>query len=76
MDRSAAMRRVQPPVEAGTIVGDSTVDRTGAELSAGPWSNIAGATSPAQVEGNVRATGWALSREDMDEIDRLTAGSD
>jgi aryl-alcohol dehydrogenase-like predicted oxidoreductase len=36
-------------------------------------SVIAGATNPAQVEANVRATNWALSREDMDEIDRLTA---
>jgi aryl-alcohol dehydrogenase-like predicted oxidoreductase len=36
-------------------------------------SVIAGATSPDQVEANVRATDWALSREDMDEIDRLTA---
>jgi aryl-alcohol dehydrogenase-like predicted oxidoreductase len=36
-------------------------------------SVIAGATSPDQVEANVGATNWALSREDMDEIDRLTA---
>ena len=36
-------------------------------------SVIAGATRPEQVEANVRAAGWALSREDMDEIDRLTA---
>jgi aryl-alcohol dehydrogenase-like predicted oxidoreductase len=36
-------------------------------------SVIAGATSPAQVEANVQSAGWALSREDMDEIDRLTA---
>jgi aryl-alcohol dehydrogenase-like predicted oxidoreductase len=36
-------------------------------------SVIAGATSPAQIEANVRAASWALSREDMDEIDRLTA---
>jgi aryl-alcohol dehydrogenase-like predicted oxidoreductase len=36
-------------------------------------SVIAGATRPEQVEANVRATRWALSREDMDEIDRLTA---
>jgi aryl-alcohol dehydrogenase-like predicted oxidoreductase len=36
-------------------------------------SVIAGATAPEQVEQNVRAVGWALSREDMDEIDRLTA---
>ncbi len=36
-------------------------------------SVIAGATSPAQIEANTRAASWALSREDMDEIDRLTA---
>jgi aryl-alcohol dehydrogenase-like predicted oxidoreductase len=36
-------------------------------------SVIGGATSAAQVEANVRAGSWALSREDMDEIDRLTA---
>jgi aryl-alcohol dehydrogenase-like predicted oxidoreductase len=36
-------------------------------------SVIAGATRPDQVEANVGATNWALSREDMDEIDRLTA---
>jgi aryl-alcohol dehydrogenase-like predicted oxidoreductase len=36
-------------------------------------SVIAGATAPEQVEANVRAAEWALSREDMDEIDRITA---
>jgi aryl-alcohol dehydrogenase-like predicted oxidoreductase len=36
-------------------------------------SIIAGATSPEQLEDNVRAAGWALSAEEMDEIDRLTA---
>jgi len=36
-------------------------------------SVIAGATSADQVEANVRAGSWAFSREDMDEIDRLTA---
>ncbi len=36
-------------------------------------SVIAGATTPEQVEANVDAAGWALSREDMDEIDRITA---
>jgi aryl-alcohol dehydrogenase-like predicted oxidoreductase len=36
-------------------------------------SIIAGATSPEQLEANVGAAGWALSHEDMDEIDRLTA---
>jgi aryl-alcohol dehydrogenase-like predicted oxidoreductase len=36
-------------------------------------SVIAGATKPEQVEANVRASGWALTEEDMQEIDRLTA---
>jgi aryl-alcohol dehydrogenase-like predicted oxidoreductase len=36
-------------------------------------SIIAGATRPEQLEQNVRAVDWALTREDMDEIDRLTA---
>jgi aryl-alcohol dehydrogenase-like predicted oxidoreductase len=35
-------------------------------------SVIAGATSPEQLDANVRAGGWALSAEEMDEIDRLT----
>jgi aryl-alcohol dehydrogenase-like predicted oxidoreductase len=37
-------------------------------------SVIAGATKPEQVEANVRAAGWALTEEDVREIDRLTAG--
>ena len=36
-------------------------------------SVIAGATSAAQVEQNVRAANWALLPEDLAEIDRLTA---
>ena len=36
-------------------------------------SVIAGATRPDQLEQNVRAVEWVLSREEMDEIDRLTA---
>jgi aryl-alcohol dehydrogenase-like predicted oxidoreductase len=34
---------------------------------------IAGATMPEQVAANVAAASWKPSREDMDEIDRLTA---
>jgi aryl-alcohol dehydrogenase-like predicted oxidoreductase len=34
---------------------------------------IAGATTPEQVEANVRAAEWAPTTEDMDEIDRITA---
>jgi aryl-alcohol dehydrogenase-like predicted oxidoreductase len=36
-------------------------------------SVIAGAMTPEQVAANIRAAEWALTREDMDEIDRLTA---
>lgn len=35
-------------------------------------SVIAGATTPQQVEQNVRAAGWKLSAEDLAEIDRIT----
>jgi aryl-alcohol dehydrogenase-like predicted oxidoreductase len=36
-------------------------------------SVIAGATKPEQVEQNVKAAGWALTPEDLAEIDRLSA---
>jgi aryl-alcohol dehydrogenase-like predicted oxidoreductase len=36
-------------------------------------SVIAGATSPEQVEQNIRAAGWALTAQDLAEIDRITA---
>ena len=36
-------------------------------------SVIAGATRPEQLEQNVRAVEWALTNDDLDEIDRLTA---
>jgi aryl-alcohol dehydrogenase-like predicted oxidoreductase len=36
-------------------------------------SVIAGATAPEQVEANVRAAGWALTSDEMIEIDRLTS---
>jgi aryl-alcohol dehydrogenase-like predicted oxidoreductase len=35
-------------------------------------SVIAGATRPEQVEQNVRAAGWALTEQDMQEIDQMT----
>ena len=37
-------------------------------------SVIAGATRVEQVEQNVRAIGWALSAEDIAEVDRITKG--
>jgi aryl-alcohol dehydrogenase-like predicted oxidoreductase len=39
----------------------------------GVASVIAGATAAEQVEANVGAAQWVLSREEMDEIDRITA---
>ena len=36
-------------------------------------SIIAGATRPEQLEENTRAVDWALTREDLTEIDRITA---
>ena len=36
-------------------------------------SIIAGATRPEQLDENVRAAGWALTEEDLAEIDRLTS---
>ena len=37
-------------------------------------SVIAGATKPDQLEQNVRATGWALTADDLAAIDRITRG--
>jgi aryl-alcohol dehydrogenase-like predicted oxidoreductase len=37
-------------------------------------SVIAGATKPEQIDANVKAAGWALSAEDMAEIDKITKG--
>ena len=37
-------------------------------------SVIAGATTPAQVEQNVRAGAWQLSQEDLTEVDQLMPG--
>jgi len=36
-------------------------------------SIIAGATKPEQIEANVKATEWALTPDDMTEIDKITA---
>jgi len=36
-------------------------------------SVIAGASTPEQVEHNVRAAGWSLSAEELREVDRITA---
>ena len=36
-------------------------------------SIIAGATKPEQIDANVKAVGWELNADDMQEIDKLTA---
>jgi aryl-alcohol dehydrogenase-like predicted oxidoreductase len=36
-------------------------------------SIIAGASTPAQLEQNVKAADWALTAEDQAEIDRITS---
>jgi aryl-alcohol dehydrogenase-like predicted oxidoreductase len=36
-------------------------------------SVIAGATAPEQVEANAKAASWALTAEDLTEVDRITA---
>ena len=38
-------------------------------------SVIAGATKPEQVEQNIKAAGWALSADDLAEIDRLSGAT-
>jgi aryl-alcohol dehydrogenase-like predicted oxidoreductase len=45
-------------------------------LAAKPYvsSVIAGATRPEQLDANVRAVEWALTADDLAEIDRVTAG--
>ena len=37
-------------------------------------SVIAGASNPAQVEANAKALGWAMSAEELAEIDKITKG--
>ena len=39
------------------------------------WSIIAGASSPAQLEQNVKAAGWALTGDDLVEVDRMLKGN-
>ncbi len=36
------------------------------------WSVIAGASSPEQVDANAAAAEWALTAEDLAEIDQIT----
>jgi aryl-alcohol dehydrogenase-like predicted oxidoreductase len=54
--------------------GHALLDLAFSWLAAQPAvsSVIAGATKPAQIEANLKAATWALSSEDLKEIDRLT----
>jgi len=54
--------------------GHSLLELAFSWLAARPQvaSIIAGATRPEQLEANVKATGWALSADEMAEVDRLT----
>ncbi len=54
--------------------GHSLLDLAFSWLLARPnvASVIAGATSPEQIEANVKAASWKLTAEDMAEIDRIT----
>ena len=35
-------------------------------------SIIAGATTPEQLDSNAKAAGWALTQDDLTEIDKIT----
>jgi aryl-alcohol dehydrogenase-like predicted oxidoreductase len=56
--------------------GHSLLELAFSWLAARPTvgSVIAGATKPEQIEANVKATGWALSADDMAEVDKITRG--
>jgi aryl-alcohol dehydrogenase-like predicted oxidoreductase len=57
--------------------GHSMLELAFSWLAARPQvsSVIAGATTPEQVEQNVKAAEWALSAEDLAEIDKITLGA-
>lgn len=44
----------------------------GARRKAPVTSVIAGATTPAQIEANVKAASWQLTAEEMVEVDRIS----
>jgi len=56
--------------------GHSLLELAFSWLAAHPATSsvIAGATRPEQLEQNVKAVGWALSAEELAEVDRITAG--
>jgi aryl-alcohol dehydrogenase-like predicted oxidoreductase len=70
-------RRVEALSGFAKARGVGLVDVALGWLAAQPLvgSVIAGATSPAQVEANVKAAGWTASADDLAEIDRLSPAS-
>ena len=57
--------------ERGHTVAELALAWLAAQPAVG--SVIAGATSPEQVEANVKAAEWTLTQEDLAEVDRITA---
>ena len=54
--------------------GHSLLELAFSWLAAKPFvsSVIAGATKPEQLEANVKAVDWALTAEDIAEVDKIT----
>jgi aryl-alcohol dehydrogenase-like predicted oxidoreductase len=73
--KDAQVVRAQALAEFAARRGHSLLDLAFSWLAARSEvrSVIAGATSAAQVEANVRAATWQLSTDELGEIDRLTA---
>jgi aryl-alcohol dehydrogenase-like predicted oxidoreductase len=57
--------------------GHSLLELAFSWLAAQPviWSIIAGASSPDQLEQNVTAAGWAMTKDDLGEVDRILKGN-
>jgi aryl-alcohol dehydrogenase-like predicted oxidoreductase len=68
-------RRIEGLTAFAEQRGHSLVELAFSWLAAQPVvsSVIAGATKPEQIAANVKAAGWALSQEDLAEIDKITA---
>ncbi|MEQ1717091.1 MAG: aldo/keto reductase, partial [Hyphomicrobium sp.] len=69
-------RIVEELAAFATTRGHTILDLAFSWLLARPniSSVIAGATSPEQVEANVKSASWQLSLEDLAEVDRITRG--
>ena len=71
----ANWRKVEGLEDFAKRHGRSLLELAFSWLAAKPYvsSVIAGATKPEQLEQNVKAVEWALTAEDLAEIDRLLA---